>query len=735
MSELDEATREFLIEGQEGLAQLEKLFLEVEAVAPTPENLTAAFRLLHSLKGSAGFLNFPNLEQITHAAESLLAKLRSGDLPFNATVGNLLLRVVDALREIFSSISQASGDNPPSLDSEGLIRLLTTSSTPSTSGSVSKPAAPAPRPDLDTLKPVAPPPAGLSQLGSSQQSLQGSESVILGRTGPSKGDKENSVRIDLELVDRLMALAGEMVLARNRIIQQVGQINHPALSAASRQLNQVTTEMQEAVMKMRMYPISNLWSRLPRIVRDLAQQIGKKCRLEMEGGSTELDKNLIEAIKDPLTHLVRNAVDHGIESPGDRLKAGKPTEGKLALRARHESGQVIIELQDDGKGMDPDSIRSKVVERGIATRDFVDRQKDQDVFAYVFLPGFSTARAVTQVSGRGIGMDVVKTNIESLGGGIDIDSLPGKGTTVRLRIPLTLAIVNALVVVSGDSYLALPQSGIVELLRLQGQRLKTLVETSAGTKVLRFRGRLLPLLDLRTILNPAQDKPIEDEDSAISIVVVRGEGRIFALSVDRILDAQEIVVKPLPAPLRHLAVYGGTTLLGDGSVALILDIPGLADAGGVSGEAGASTDIPPAQASAEQVRPLLLVELVAGRRHGFLLDRVERLEEIESSKIEITSRGMVTPYRGGLLPLINLPELFGGNSVPGRENIHPVVVHSQKSGLYGLMVRQILNTVEEPWTIATGGVSPGIAALALVRGRPTEILDPSYWCDQGVHHG
>jgi two-component system chemotaxis sensor kinase CheA len=332
-------------------------------------------------------------------------------------------------------------------------------------------------------------------------------------------------------------------------------------------------------------------------------------------------------------------------------------------------------------------------------------------------------------------MDVVKTNIESLGGGIDIDSLPGKGTTVRLRIPLTLAIVNALVVVSGDSYLALPQSGIVELLRLQGQRLKTLVETSAGTKVLRFRGRLLPLLDLRTILNPTQDKPIEDEDSAISIVVVRGEGRIFALSVDRILDAQEIVVKPLPAPLRHLAVYGGTTLLGDGSVALILDIPGLADAGGVSGEAGASTDIPPAQASAEQVRPLLLVELVAGRRHGFLLDRVERLEEIESSKIEITSRGMVTPYRGGLLPLINLPELFGGNSVPGRENIHPVVVHSQKSGLYGIMVRQILNTVEEPWTIATGGVSPGIAALALVRGRPTEILDPSYWCDQGVHHG
>jgi two-component system chemotaxis sensor kinase CheA len=572
-------------------------------------------------------------------------------------------------------------------------------------------------------------------LGSSQQSLQGSESVILGRTGLGKGDKENSVRIDLELVDRLMALAGEMVLARNRIIQQVGQINHPALSAASRQLNQVTTEMQEAVMKMRMYPISNLWSRLPRIVRDLAQQIGKKCRLEMEGGSTELDKNLIEAIKDPLTHLVRNAVDHGIESPGDRLKAGKPTEGKLALRARHESGQVIIELQDDGKGMDPDSIRSKAVERGIATRDFVDRQKDQDVFAYVFLPGFSTARAVTQVSGRGIGMDVVKTNIESLGGGIDIDSLPGKGTTVRLRIPLTLAIVNALVVVSGDSYLALPQSGIVELLRLQGQRLKTLVETSAGTKVLRFRGRLLPLLDLRTILNPTQDKPIEDEDSAISIVVVRGEGRIFALSVDRILDAQEIVVKPLPAPLRHLAVYGGTTLLGDGSVALILDIPGLADAGGVSGEAGASTDIPPAQASAEQVRPLLLVELVAGRRHGFLLDRVERLEEIESSKIEITSRGMVTPYRGGLLPLINLPELFGGNSVPGRENIHPVVVHSQKSGLYGIMVRQILNTVEEPWTIATGGVSPGIAALALVRGRPTEILDPSYWCDQGVHHG
>lgn len=731
MSELDEATREFLVEGQESLVQLEKLFLEAEAVDPSPENLTAAFRLLHSLKGAAGFLNFPNLESVTHAAESLLAKLRSGESSFSPAIGNLLLRVVDTLREMFAAIAEGAGDNPKSLDYADLVRMLGNpihgAKGPGREHQTVKPP--------ESLVPSSPPQISTQQSGFSQQSIQVNDSVVLGRSGPGKHDKENSVRIDLELVDRLMALAGEMVLARNRIIQQVGQLNHPALSAASRQLNQVTTELQEAVMKMRMYPISNLWSRLPRVVRDLAQQVGKKCRLDMEGGSTELDKNLIEAIKDPLTHLVRNAVDHGIEEPGERLKAGKPPEGRLALRARHESGQVIIELQDDGKGMDPRSIRAKAVERGIATRDQVDRQSDQEVLAYVFLPGFSTARAVTQVSGRGIGMDVVKTNIENLGGAIDIDSAPGRGTTVRLRIPLTLAIVNALVVVSGESHLALPQSGIVELLRLQGERLGALVEESAGTRVLRFRGRLLPLLDLAEILGGHAGKGREDPDQALSIVVLRGEDRLFALAVDRILDAQEIVVKPMPMSLRHLAVYGGATLLGDGRIALIMDIAGLANAGGVTAVVGGSADFPEAHVSTEQVRPLLLVELAPGRRHGFLLDLVERLEEIETASIETTGRGLAVPYRGGLLPLVNLPESFG-DAVEGRDKkIQPVVVHRLKNGLCGLMVNRILNTVEEPWTLVEGGSSPGVAATALVKGRTAEIIDPAYWCGRVVAHG
>lgn len=728
MSELDEAIREFLMEGQESLVQLEKLFLEAESLEPTPESLTAAFRLLHSLKGAAGFLNFPTLESVTHAAESLLAKLRSGELPFSPGIGDLLLRVIDTLREIFRAIADGNGDNPKPMETGELVRLLANPVAVATNNS---------GPTVVPARPVVPPQTQISAQYSvlSQQSLQGNDSVVLGRSGPAKNEKENSVRIDLELVDRLMTLAGEMVLARNRIIQQVGQFNHPALSAASRQLNQVTTELQEAVMKMRMYPISNLWSRLPRVVRDLAQQVGKKCRLEMEGGSTELDKNLIEVIKDPLTHLVRNAVDHGIEGPGERLKAGKSPEGLLTLRARHESGQVIIELQDDGKGMDPQSIRAKAVERGIATRDAVDRQSDQDVLSYVFLPGFSTARAVTQVSGRGIGMDVVKTNIENLGGSIDLDTIPGKGTTVRLRIPLTLAIVNALVVVSGHSHLALPQSGIVELLRLQGDRLGALVEESAGTRVLRFRGRLLPLLVLSDILGEKTGLMAGGEEQALSVVVLRGEDRIFALAVDRILDAQEIVVKPLPVPLRHLAIYGGATLLGDGRIALIMDIPGLADAGGVAVAGGGAVEFPEAHVSTEQVRPLLLVELTPGRLHGFLLDMVERLEEFETSRIETTARGPAVPYRGGLLPLVELSGLPGWEPASRERKIQPVVVHRLKAGLGGLMVNQILNTVEEPWTLVEGGASPGVTATALVRGRTVEIIDPAFWCDRGKSNG
>ncbi len=731
MAELDEAIHEFLIEGQENLAALEKIFLEGEAVSPTRENLAGAFRILHSLKGSAGFLQFTKLEEVAHAAESFLVRLRGGDRLFDRRAGNLLLLVIDALREMLASIARGQGDLSAAIDCASLADELRREAL----AVVVPPVATSPKPGnlaTDVLSIL------LSQAGESpgQTILPGlgEESRESGRMGG-----ESSVRINLDLVDRLMALASEMVLARNRIVQQVSQMEHPALAAASRQLNQVTTELQEAVMKMRMYPISNLWNRLPRMVRDLAQQMGKRCQLETAGGSTELDKTLIEAIKDPLVHLVRNSVDHGIEAPGDRMKAGKKIEGRVRLAARHEAGQVIIELTDDGKGLDPVFLRAKAVEKKLLTEEQAARLNDTEALFLIFQPGFSTAAALSQVSGRGIGMDVVKTNIEKLGGAVDLTSTPGQGTTVRMRIPLTLAILNALVVsCGGEERYALPQSGIVELLRLQGEKLATMVEPMGDGRFLRFRGRLLPLLDLAEMLHPGKTP---GEADCLSVVVLRTESSLFALAVRRILDAQEIVVKPLPAFLKNLQGYGGATLLGDGGIALILDANGLAAHAGLRGRLDESGPlVPQAHESQEAFRSLLLVEIIPGREHAFPLDRVERLEEIKPGAIEQTSAGPLVRYRGGVLPLVDLPGRVSGISgwlegeAVARGSI-PVVVHRCPAGLRGMMVRRIIDTVDEPWKLVGDASGPGMEGVALVRGRVVELLDPTFWATGGRANG
>jgi len=534
---------------------------------------------------------------------------------------------------------------------------------------------------------------------------------------------DSTIRVDVGLLDRLMTLVGELVLARNQVLAHSSTASDRALVAASQRLNQITTELQEGVMKTRMQPIGTIWGKFPRVVRDLSVTCGKQVRIEMQGADTELDKTIIEAIKDPMTHLVRNSVDHGIESPEARTAAGKPAEGRLLLRSFHEGGQVIIEITDDGGGIDGGRVRAKAVERGLLTPEQAERMSDREALNLIFLPGFSTATAVTNVSGRGVGMDVVKTNIERIGGSIDLQSWPGEGTTLRVKIPLTLAIIPALIVRCGGSRYAIPQVNLLELVGLDGDQVATAIESLHGAAVYRLRGQLLPLVYLRSHfgLEPAP------EGDGLNIVVLAADGRRFGLVVDGVHDTEEIVVKPLGVHLKGISAFAGATIMGDGRVALILDTLGLAQRAGIVGETRdraldhATTETTVSAAHDGQV--VLLAE-AGGSRIAIPLAKVDRLEEFPASAVERAGHREVVQYRGQILPLVRvgpLLSLFGGE--PVEPETISVIVYREANRAIGLVVDRIVDIIEQSLTVDALTRAPGMDGSIVVGERVTDLLD------------
>jgi two-component system chemotaxis sensor kinase CheA len=473
-------------------------------------------------------------------------------------------------------------------------------------------------------------------------------------------------------------------------------------------------------MKTRMQPIDALWSKLPRVVRDLGAQCGRQVRLEMVGRDTELDRTLLEAVKDPLTHLVRNAVDHGIEAPDARVAAGKPAEGVLTLRARHESGQVVVEVTDDGAGMDPERIGAKAVEKGVLTAEALARMAPAEVLQLIFAPGFSTAAAVTNVSGRGVGMDVVKTNIEAIGGTIEVESEVGRGSTCRLRIPLTLAIVPALTVeCAGDRY-AIPQISLQELVALDAERAATAVEEVGGASVYRLRGELLPLVQLADVLGLPSDR----HDGHVVIAVLRSESRRFGLVVDRVLNTEEIVVKAVGNQLKALGLYSGATILGDGAVALILDVQALA-------RRALRSDVvdrqEAARAAVAAARPadrerMLLAAIGGGRQVAIPLGMVTRLERIEASAVESVGSREVVQYRGAILPIVRLDRYLGACADADREQLE-VVVYSDAGRSVAIVVEQILDIADGDAAVRSDVDDLGLLGSAVIGERVTELLD------------
>ncbi len=533
-----------------------------------------------------------------------------------------------------------------------------------------------------------------------------------------RGVVDSSVRVDVDLLDSLVQLVGELVLTRNQVLQRTESQDDIELVRAAQRLDLVASELQEGIMKTRMQPIGQVWSKMPRVVRDLAVQLGREVDLQMEGHDTELDRSLLEALKGPLTHLVRNALDHGIETPADRTAAGKSAQGRLLLRSFHESGQVVIEISDDGKGIDPDVIARVAIERGVITRDQAARMETREIVNLIFRPGFSTAAEVTNVSGRGVGMDVVRTNIERIGGTVDMQSQVGVGTTCRVRIPLTLAIIPALVIGEGEETYAIPQANLVELVRLEAEDMTRNVEEVAGAPVLRLRGHLLPLVSMAEVLG--RTRP---EADALTVVVVQADDMRFGICVDKVHDTQEIVVKPIGRQLKLLPTYAGATIMGDGRVALILDVPGIAHAHAIAQQsAAASRPADGVVAGAADSTALLVLE-VGGQRAALPLREVSRLEEFTLDRIEKSGNAEAVQYRDGILPLVRLAGAIGLVERVRDDDQVSVVVHESGATRIGIVIDRVLDVVDAAVVRSDVGRRAGVLGSAVIGDRVTDLVD------------
>ncbi|MBI5767720.1 MAG: chemotaxis protein CheW [Verrucomicrobia bacterium] len=758
--------RDMLAESYEGLDRFDRAILVLEQGAADAETLNDIFRVVHSLKGTAGCLGFQRIEKLTHAGESLLDLLRTGRLTPSQPIASALLRLSDNLRRLLGSVESTGADrnddeHQPLIDE---FTALRSGGVPVSSPLPMPPPVPPAPPAVATAEPAPAPAPGATPTtwGIFDESAPAPVPAAPGEPAASWGLFESAttppppaaspatpapaataapaapaassvaastVRVDVSLLDKLMNLVGELVLTRNQLTQ-VSQSRHlraETVSSVSQRLNLVTTELQEGIMKTRMQPIGTIWSKFPRIVRDIAHDLGKQVRLETVGADTELDRTIIESIRDPLTHIIRNSIDHGIESPAGRAAAGKPAEGLILMRAHHEGGQVNIEIVDDGGGINLARVRQKAAEKGLLAPDAAARLTDREVLNLIFHPGFSTAEKVTNVSGRGVGMDVVKTNIEKIGGSVDVQSSAGAGTTLKIKIPLTLAIVPALIVRAGGERFAIPQVSLLELVRLEGEAAQKALEKVYDAPVFRLRGNLLPLVFLdRELKLPSGT----DGDGILNIVVLQADQRSFGLVVDEVCDTEEIVVKPLGKQLKGLPMYAGATIMGDGRVALILDALGLAQHSRVvsqtqdRGHAAGTLDAAAASAAASSSQ--LLLFRVPGRDHLALpLDQAARLAEIETSTVERTGAREAVQYRGRIMPLVHVGRLLGGAAAdtPSATGPLQVIVYSHSDHVVGLVVDEICDIVSAAVELQPGTAAPGIKGSAIIQGKITDFVD------------
>ncbi len=769
---MDDLLSEFLTETSESLSVLDVELVKLEQ-NPEPGILQNIFRLVHTIKGTCGFLGLPRLEHVAHASENVLGKFRDGELEVTPTAVTLILQAIDRIKLILGHLEQnecepegedgdliaklndmaegrsptvaapaaaAAEEAPPfpvaadllaeveaayaagkkaASDTDMLVEMAKERAKEAAAQAQAQAQTPAAEPEAvpevraSVPAPTASPPALAKQAEHPVAVGEPKESAVAAQT----------IRVNVELLENLMTLVSELVLTRNQLLQMVRGRDDSEFTAPLQRLSHITTDLQEGVMKTRMQPIGNAWAKLPRIVRDLSIEMNKKIDLQMLGAETELDRQVLELIKDPLTHMVRNSADHGLEGPEERKRAGKPEIGKVVLNAFHEGGHIIIEISDDGRGLNLDRIKQKAIANGLASESELEAMNPQQIYQFIFKAGFSTAEKVTSVSGRGVGMDVVRTNIEKIGGTVELKSQPGRGSTFVIKIPLTLAIVSALIVECASERFAIPQISVLELVRVTNNS-EHGIEMINNAPVLRLRDRLLPLVSLKKLL-----RLNNGEDQETFIVVTQVGTYTFGIIVDRVFDTEEIVVKPVAPILRHISMFSGNTILGDGSVIMILDPNGIAGATGESGMLGGgqTTESTVVRDLHGDSKTSLLVFRAGGEDlKAVPLALVARLEEIDVKDVEYSHGKPMVQYRGHLMPLVSID----GSNQFAAEGRQPVLVFSDRDHTMGLVVEEIVDIVEDRLKVELSANNPGVIGTAVIAGKATTIIDAGYYLPQ-----
>jgi len=748
---MDDLLREFLTETNESLDTVDNQLVRFEQDPNNAKILDNIFRLVHTIKGTCGFLGLPRLEALAHAGETLMGKFRDG-MPVTADAVTLILSSIDRIKEILGGL-EATETEPEGTDQDlidPLVQLsmqsFTTAPEPvavkeevlsppqtlerelrpgevsldelerafrETATEVAPPLAPAPRPA--PAQDTAPVVAALKKPAAAKSVV---EVEVL------EADKiaNQSIRVNVDTLEHLMTMVSELVLTRNQLLEISRRNDDTEFKVPLQRLSNVTAELQEGVMKTRMQPIGNAWQKLPRIVRDLAGELHKQIELEMHGADTELDRQVLDLIKDPLTHMVRNSADHGLETPSERAAAGKPEQGTIRLSAYHEGGHILICIADNGRGLNTERIKAKAVASGLVSEADLEKMTEAQIHKFIFAPGFSTAASVTSVSGRGVGMDVVRTNIDQIGGTIDIKSVAGEGSSVTIKIPLTLAIVSALIVEAAGDRFAIPQLAVVELVRARANS-EHRIERIKDTAVLRLRNKLLPLMHLKKLLK-IDDGSSSDPENGF-IVVTQVGNQTFGIVVDGVFHTEEIVVKPMSTKLRHIDMFSGNTILGDGAVIMIIDPNGIAKALGAAGAASheiADENAAMRASAAEQLTSLLVFRAGTSQPKAVPLGLVTRLEEIAADKIELSNGRYMVQYRDQLMPLVQMD----GVSVQ-TSGAQPILVFADDGRSMGLVVDEIIDIVEERLHIEVAGSADGILGSAVIKGQATEVIDVGHF--------
>ncbi len=749
---MDDLISEFITETVEGLSLLDQELVKLEQNPGDAAILGNIFRIVHTIKGTCGFLGLPRLESVAHASENVLGKIRDKELDATPEAITLVLASLDNIKNLIDFLSQ-NGQEPEGSDASLIGKLNHFADTGQIEGeagapaAAAAPAAEAPAADFSSFfkgdddlaaliaeqkdapaeapaEVVAEAPAPAKPALVAQQPAAAQPAAPAAATA-DKGEAKDggaaaanqSIRVNLDVLENLMQMVSELVLTRNQLLQIARTREDRDFMAPLQQLSHITSELQEGVMKTRMQPIGNAWSKFPRLIRDLSHELNKKIELKMHGAETELDRQLLELIKDPLTHMVRNSCDHGLELPADRKATGKSETGTVSLSAFHEGGHIIIEIADDGKGLNVARIKEKALANGLVTGSELENMPDQQIMQFIFRAGFSTAEKVTSVSGRGVGMDVVRTNIEKIGGTIELSSELGKGSKFSIKIPLTLAIVSVLIVEVSGMRFALPQINVLELVRV-AKDTEVQIETINGSPVIRLREKLLPLAVLGDMLQVSRGaRDWEGKESFI--VVCKVGGYEFGLIVDRVFDTEEIVVKPVSSLLKSIPLYSGNTILGDGSIIMILDPNGLAkgigdienshqqDNGDASADAG------------DKMISFLIFTAGKGAPKAVPLELVSRLEEIDAAQIELAGEHPVVQYRGELMRLITLDDKM---TVP-NSGLVQVIVFTYDKKTIGLVVEAIVDIVHAPFAIKLKSKEKGCLGSMVIAERTTDVID------------